>query len=199
MGVCKDLMTVFLSAFFIDRYILDRCPDISPYPCIAGQRRRCIGISCSLTLTALLAAVTARLLRHLLPEQLGPQFIRTAVLIPVIALTAEGLARLMKKAAPSLYHRIGVPPPLTAVNAAVIGAVFHNMTDGYPFWEAVAAALGCGFGCMLAAMLFLGLRSRMDDADIPVCLRGAAVSWIVLSFISLAFLGFEGIIGSIFG
>jgi Na+-translocating ferredoxin:NAD+ oxidoreductase RnfA subunit len=53
-------------------------------------------------------------------------------------------------------------------------------------------------GFLLAMVLFSGLRSRIDESNVPAPFKGLAVTLIAASFISLAFMGFAGIVDAIF-
>ena len=88
--------------------------------------------------------------------------------------------------------------PLITTNCAVLGVTINNITDGYNFLESMVSSLGCGLGFLLAMVLFSGLRSRIDETNIPAPFRGLAVTLIAASFISLAFMGFGGVIENIF-
>ena len=105
---------------------------------------------------------------------------------------------MLKKFSPSLYKGLGVYLPLITTNCAVLGVTINNIIDGYSFIESMVSSLGCGLGFLLAMVLFSGIRSRIDDTKVPAPFRGLAVTLIAASFISLAFMGFGGIVESIF-
>jgi electron transport complex protein RnfA len=105
---------------------------------------------------------------------------------------------LLKKFIPALHKGLGVYLPLITTNCAVLGVSINNITDGYGFIESIVSSLGCGLGFLLAMVLFSGLRSRIDESKVPVHFRGLAVTLIAASFISLAFMGFAGIIDTLF-
>ena len=88
--------------------------------------------------------------------------------------------------------------PLITTNCAVLGVSINNITDEYTFVESIVSSLGCGLGFLLAMVLFSGLRSRIDESNIPAPFRGLAVTLIAASFISLAFMGLGGIVEKIF-
>lgn len=108
------------------------------------------------------------------------------------------LELLLKKFSPSLHKGLGVYLPLITTNCAVLGVAINNITDGYGFLESMVSSLGCGLGFLLAMVLFSGLRSRIDESRVPAPFRGLAVTLIAASFISLAFMGFAGIVENLF-
>ena len=55
-------------------------------------------------------------------------------------------------------------------------------------------SFAAGAGFMLAMVLFAGVRSRLEAADIPKGLQGLPITLIAASIVSLSFLGFSGIV-----
>jgi electron transport complex protein RnfA len=88
--------------------------------------------------------------------------------------------------------------PLITTNCAVLGVTINNISDGYNFVESIVSSLGVGLGFLLAMVLFAGIRSRIDESEIPESLKGLPVTLIAASFLSLAFFGFEGIVDNLF-
>ena len=105
---------------------------------------------------------------------------------------------MLKKFIPSLHKSLGVYLPLITTNCAVLGVTINNITDGYNFVESIVSALGCGLGFLLAMVLFSGVRSRIEESEIPESFRGLPVTLIAASFLSLAFFGFAGIVDNLF-
>ena len=105
---------------------------------------------------------------------------------------------LLKKFSPSLHKGLGVYLPLITTNCAVLGVAINNINDGFTYVESLVSALGVGLGFLLAMVLFSGLRTRIHDANVPAPFRGLPVTLIAASFISLAFMGFGGIVENIF-
>ena len=123
---------------------------------------------------------------------------QTIVFILIIASLVQILEIFLKKFSPALHRGLGVYLPLITTNCAVLGVAINNITDGYNFLESMVSSLGCGLGFLLAMVLFSGLRSRIDEAEVPACFRGVAITLIAASFISLAFMGLAGIVDNLF-
>ena len=141
-------------------------------------------------------AVTWPIQTYILGEKYA--YLQTIVFILVIAALVQFVEMFLKKYMVSLYQALGVYLPLITTNCAVLGVSINNITDGYGFLESIVSSLGCGLGFLLAMVLFSGLRSRIDESKVPVHFRGLAVTLIAASFISLAFMGFAGIIDTLF-
>ena len=108
------------------------------------------------------------------------------------------LEMLLKKFIPSLHKGLGVYLPLITTNCAVLGVTTINIDKNYTFLESMVSALGAGLGFLLAMVLFSGLRSRIDECNIPKAFRGLPVTLIAASFVSLVFMGFDGMVETIF-
>ena len=130
------------------------------------------------------------------PKGLG--YMQTIVFILVIAALVQLVEIILKKYIPGLHKSLGVYLPLITTNCAVLGVCISNITAEYNFVQAMFNSFGSGLGFFLAMVLFSGIRSRIDDTKVPAPFRGLAVTLIAASFISLAFMGFSGIVESIF-
>jgi electron transport complex protein RnfA len=146
----------------------------------------------------LLATAVTWPIQHLVLNPLNLGYLQNIVFILIIATLVQILEMLLKKLSPSLYKGLGVYLPLITTNCAVLGVTIQNILDNYSFAESAASALGCGLGFLLAMVLFSGLRSRIDEANIPAPFRGLAVTLLAASFLSLAFMGFGGVVENIF-
>ena len=124
--------------------------------------------------------------------------LQTIVFILVIAALVQFVEIVLKKYMPALHKSLGVYLPLITTNCAVLGVTINNITDSYTFVESMVSSLGCGLGFLLAMVLFAGVRSRLDESDVPECFKGLPVTLIAASFVSLAFFGFAGVVDKLF-
>ena len=131
-------------------------------------------------------------------NNLGLEYMQTIVFILVIAALVQFVEIFLKKFIPALHKSLGVYLPLITTNCAVLGVTINNIKDSYSFLESMVSSLGCGLGFMLAMVLFSGVRSRIDESDIPEHFKGLPATLIAASFVSLAFFGFEGIVENLF-
>jgi electron transport complex protein RnfA len=117
----------------------------------------------------------------------------------VIAALVQFVEIVLKRFIPALHKSLGVYLPLITTNCAVLGVAINNITDGYNFLESMFSSLGVGLGFLLAMVLFAGVRSRIENCPAPKAMQGLPVTLIAASIVSLAFLGFAGIVDNIFG
>ena len=194
----KTLLVILLSSVLVNNYVLSRFLGICPFLGVSKKLRQAVGMGISVTAVMLLASAITWPIQRLILDKLGLAYMQTIVFILVIAALVQMLETVLKKFSPALHKALGVYLPLITTNCAVLGVAINNITDGYTFVESIVSSLGCGLGFLLAMVLFAGLRSRIDESAVPKCFRGLAVTLIAASFISLAFMGFTGIVDAIF-
>ena len=68
-----------------------------------------------------------------------------------------------------------------------------NVQNGYNFIESVLSGFGTALGFTLAIVLLAGIRSRINEEDLPAPLRGAPIVLIAAALMSIAFMGFSGL------
>ena len=194
----KILIGVLLSAVFVDNYVLSRFLGICPFLGVSKKLDQSVGMGISVTAVMLLASAVTWPIQHFLLNALDLGYLQNIVFILVIATLVQILEMILKRFLPSLYKGLGVYLPLITTNCAVLGITLNNIRDNYDFVTSMVSALGCGLGFLLAMVLFSGLRSRINEKNIPAPFRGLAVTLIAASFISLAFMGFVGIVEKLF-
>ena len=189
---------ILLSSVLVNNYVLSRFLGICPFLGVSKKIGPAVGMGVSVTAVMLLASAVTWPIQRLLLDKLGLEYMQTIVFILVIAALVQILEVMLKKFSPALHKSLGVYLPLITTNCAVLGVAINNITDGYGFIESVVSALGCGLGFLLAMVLFAGVRSRIDESEVPKPFRGLAVTLIAASFISLAFMGLAGIVDTLF-
>ena len=198
MDTFKTLIVILLSSVFVNNYVLNRFLGICPFLGVSKKLDQATGMGVAVTAVMLIATAVTWPIQYFVLNTLHLEYLQNIVFILVIATLVQILELLLKKFSPSLYKGLGVYLPLITTNCAVLGVTINNILDGYTFLESMVSSLGCGVGFLLAMVLFSGLRSRIDESNIPAPFRGLAVTLIAASFISLAFMGFGGIVDSLF-
>lgn len=198
MDLFKSLIVILLSSVLVNNYVLSRFLGICPFLGVSKKLDQATGMGISVTVVMLLATAVTWPIQRLLLDKVGLGYMQTIVFILVIAALVQMLEIVLKRFLPSLHKSLGVYLPLITTNCAVLGVAINNITDGYGFLESIVSSLGCGLGFLLAMVLFSGMRQRIDETNIPRPFRGLAVTLIAASFISLAFMGFSGIVDALF-
>ena len=199
MEAIKSMLVILLSAVLVNNYVLVRFLGICPFLGVSKKIDQASGMGVAVTVVMLLATAATWPIQTYILDPLGLGYMQTIVFIVIIASLVQMLEIILKKFIPSLHAGLGVYLPLITTNCAVLGVAINNITDGYTFGESMISSLGCGIGFLLAMVLFSGVRSRIDETQVPKPFRGVAITLIAASFLSLAFMGFAGIVDKIFG
>ena len=188
------LVIILLSAVFINNYILTRFLGICPFLGVSKKLNSAAGMSLAVIFVMLIAtAVTWPIQMFLLtPNNLG--FLQTILFILVIAALVQLVEITLKRYVPALHKSLGVYLPLITTNCAILGVTILNIDEGYTFAEAMINSLGSGLGFMLAMVMFSGVRSKLEGADIPKAFKGLPITLVAASITSLSFMGFGGVI-----
>ncbi len=203
MDAFKGLVIILLSSVLVDNYVLTRFLGICPFLGVSKKLDSAVGMGIAVTFVMVLAtAVTWPIQMFILGEKYA--YLQTIVFILVIASLVQFIEMALKKFIPSLHKALGVYLPLITTNCAVLGVTLNNLTETniagntYNFIESLVNSLGVGIGFLLAMVLFSGMRSKIQESEIPESFKGLPATLIAASFISLAFFGFSGIVENIF-
>jgi len=193
----KNFAFILFSAILANNYVLKQFLGICPFLGVSKKLDQATGMSIAVTAVILLATAVTWPIQHLILNPLNMGYMQNVSFILVIASLVQMLEMLLKKFSPSLHKGLGVYLPLITTNCAVLGVTTINIEKEYTYLESLVNALGAGLGFLLAMVLFSGLRSRIDECNIPKPFRGLPVPLIAASLVSLAFIGIDGVVESI--
>lgn len=187
-------LIILIGAVLVNNFVLNRFLGCCPFLGVSKKTETAVGMSGAVVFVMTIASAVTWLLDHflLVPCNLG--YIHTLVFILVIASLVQFIDIAMKRFMPTLHGALGIFLPLITTNCAVLGVAELNCKNGTPFFESVffsfAAAVGFGF----ALILFSGIREKLAHANPPRCFQGVAIALITGGLLSLAFMGFSGLV-----
>ncbi|MBO5879886.1 MAG: RnfABCDGE type electron transport complex subunit A [Clostridia bacterium] len=199
METVKSLILILMAGVLVNNYVLQRFLGICPFLGVSKKVNQAVGMGVSVIFVMLCAtAVTWPIQTFILDnEKINLGYLQTIVFILVIASLVQFVEIVLKKFIPALHKSLGVYLPLITTNCAVLGVTINNITDGFGFVESMVSSLGVGLGFLLAMVLFAGVRSRIENAPVPECMKGLPITLIAASIVSLAFFGFAGVVEGI--
>ncbi|MCD8026863.1 MAG: electron transport complex subunit RsxA [Clostridiales bacterium] len=193
-----NLVIIVLSAIFINNYVLSKFLGICPFLGVSKKLNQAVGMSLAVIFVMLIAtAVTWPIQTYLLTPN-GLDYLQTIVFILVIASLVQLVEIILKRYIPSLHKSLGVYLPLITTNCAVLGVAILNIDEGYTFVESMINSFGSGVGFFLAMVMFSGVRSKLEGADVPKAFQGLPITLVAASITSMSFLGFSGVIDNLF-
>lgn len=76
----------------------------------------------------------------------------------------------------------------------MLGLTLINANLKHNFIESILYGFGAGLGFMFVMILFSTMREKIEEADVPGPFKGAAVAMLAAGLMSMAFMGFSGLI-----
>lgn len=186
---------IIISAIFVNNVVLSQFLGICPFIGVSKKVSTAAGMSGAVIFVITLATLVTFLLYQYLLVPIGLAYLKTIVFILVIATLVQMVEIILKKISPSLYQALGVFLPLITTNCAVLGVAL--LAIGLPetnLLKAVVFAFSISVGFGLAIIIFSSIREQLELANIPKGMQGVPISLLVAGLLSLAFMGFIGIV-----
>ena len=204
MELFQTLLLGFIGIVLVNNLVFSKFLGICPYLGVSGRIDMAFGMGCAVTFVVTLAGTLSYLIDTLFlrPDswlmtafQIDLSVMRYLCFILVIAGAVQLVEMYVRKFFPSLYESFGVFLPLITTNCAILGlCLFLNLWAIDSLLEAVVLSVGAGIGFTLAICIMAGIRENLELCDVPECLQGAPITLITAGLLTLAFMGFAGMI-----
>ena len=195
----KELLMIMMSVILVDNFVLSKFLGICPFLGVSKKLDSAVGMGAAVTFVMVIATAVTWPIQIYILDKNGITYLQTVVFILVIASLVQLLEMILKKYMPPLYRSLGVYLPLITTNCAVLGVTILNIDEKYTFVQSIFSSLGAGIGFLLALILFAGLRGKLENNDsIPESFMGIPITLVTASILSLAFMGFSGMVDGIF-
>jgi len=190
-----NLFLIFIGAALINNYVLTQFLGMCPFFGVSKKTEMALGMGIAVIFVMLLASVLTHLFYHLVLLPLNITYLQTIVFILIIASAVQFVEVYLKKTFYSLYAVLGIYIPLITTNCAILGVTLINIQNDHTFMEAVINSIGAGTGFLLALILLAGIREKYDNnTDIPFVFRGFPLALFSAGIMSIAFMGFQGLV-----
>lgn len=189
-----DLLLILVGAVFVNNFVLARFLGICPFLGVSKKVETALGMGMAVTFVMTIAAVVTWFVQYFVLIPFGIEYLQTIAFILIVASLVQMVEMVVQKTSPALYQALGIFLPLITTNCAVLGLAVLNIQKGYSFVESIVFAIGAALGFTLAMVLFAGLRERIDLCPVPRSFRGTAIALVTAGLLSLAFMGFAGLV-----
>ena len=190
-----DYIIILIAAVFVNNIVLSQFLGICPFFGVSNKVSTSIGMSGAVLFVMTIATLATYLLYNFVLIPTGLDYLRTITFILVIASLVQMLEIILKKVSPPLYQALGVFLPLITTNCAVLGvAILALGLENGSLLKAVFFAIANSIGFSLALILFASIREHLELANIPEGMKGVPINLLVAGLLSLAFLGFTGLV-----
>lgn len=187
-------LLILLATVLVNNVVLVKFLGLCPFMGVSNRFGSAIGMGLATTFVLTLSAAASWLLEHLLLRPLGIEFLRILTFILVVAAVVQFTEITVRRVSPLLHQVLGVYLPLITTNCAVLGVALLNIDEEHSFTESLFYGFGSALGFTLVMVLFAGLRERLALANVPKPFEGAAIAFITAGLLSLAFMGFSGLV-----
>ena len=189
-----ELALILLSTVLVNNFVLVRFLGLCPFMGVSRKLETAMGMAIATTFVLTLSSVLSYLVETWVLEPLGLQYLRTLSFILVIAVVVQFAEMVVRRTSPLLYQVLGIFLPLITTNCAVLGVALLNVQQSHGLLESAVYGLGAAVGFSLVLIMFAAMRERIAAGDVPEAFRGPAIAMITAGLMSLAFMGFVGLI-----
>lgn len=189
-----SIFTIMISTIFVNNYVLARFLGICPFLGVSNKTETATGMSIAVTFVVTLSSAITYIIQKAVLDRWSLQYLQTIVFILVIAALVQFVEMVLKKMSPTLYNALGVYLPLITTNCVVLGVAILNIQEMDSLVKAIFNAIGASIGFGLALVLISAIREQFEVIDIPEALEGFPIALITAGLMSIAFLGFSGLV-----
>jgi electron transport complex protein RnfA len=190
----KEYVLILISTVLVNNCVLVKFLGLCPFMGVSRKVETATGMGLATTFVLTLSSVCSYLVDEYLLTPLGLDYLRTVAFILVIAAVVQFTEMVVHKTSPLLYRVLGIFLPLITTNCAVLGVALLNTQLQHGFVESALYGFGAAAGFALVLALFAGIRERLAAADVPWPFVGAPITLITAGLMSLAFMGFSGLV-----
>ena len=190
----KTLILIAIGSAVVNNVVLSQFLGICPFLGVSKQTETAAGMGGAVIFVIGIASFVTSLIYKFILTPTDTQYLQTIVFILVIAALVQFVEMFLKKSIPSLYQSLGVYLPLITTNCAVLGVALTNVTKEYGILESVVNGLATAVGFFIAICIMAGIREKIEYNDIPKPFQGTAIVLITACLMSIAFMGFSGMI-----
>ena len=189
-----EFILLLISTVLVNNFVLVQFLGLCPFMGVSSKLETAIGMSMATTFVLTLASLASYLIETYLLIPFEIQFLRTVSFILVIAVVVQFTEMVVHKTSPTLYRLLGIFLPLITTNCAVLGVALLNIKEQHTLIESIIYGFGAALGFSLVMIMFAAMRERLAAADVPAPFKGAAIGMITAGLMSLAFMGFAGLV-----
>ncbi len=190
----KEYALILIGTILVNNFVLVKFLGLCPFMGVSRKLETAMGLGLATTFVLTLSAICADLTNDYLLIPLDLEYLRTIAFILVIAVVVQFTEMVVHKTSPLLYQVLGIYLPLITINCAVLGVALLNVQEKNGLIESGRYGFGAAVGFSLVMVLFAAMRERIAVADVPVPFRGVAIALVTAGLMSLAFMGFSGLV-----
>lgn len=190
----EKLISILFIYILVDNFVLQRFFGICPFLGVSRKMETAMGMGMAVVFVITLATLVTWLIHYYVLVPLGLVFLQLVTFILVIAGLVQLVETFLRKASPTLYQGLGIYLPLITTNCAVLAVALLAVRQEFTLLESVVFGIAASLGFWMALVIMSGIRERLDLTRVPGPLQGTAITLITAGILSLAFMGFKGML-----
>ena len=190
----KEYALILVSTVLVNNFVLVKFLGLCPFMGVSRKLETATGMGLATTFVLTLSSICSYLVNEYLLIPLDLEYLRTIAFILVIAAVVQFTETVIHKTSPLLYQVLGIFLPLITTNCAVLGVALLNIQEQHSFLQSAVYGFGASVGFSLVLVLFAAVRERVAVADVPGPFQGNPIALITAGLMSLAFMGFAGLV-----
>lgn len=190
----SEYLLILVSTILVNNFVLVQFLGLCPFMGVSNKLETAMGMGLATTFVLTLSSLCSYLVFTYLLQPLGLEYLQTITFILVIAFVVQFTEMVVRKTSPVLYRVLGIFLPLITTNCAVLGVALLNIKKQNGFVESILYGFGAAIGFSMVLILFSAMRERIAVSDVPTPFKGSAIGMITAGLMSLAFMGFTGLV-----
>ena len=190
----QEYILILISTVLVNNFVLVKFLGLCPFMGVSKKTDAALGMGLATTFVLTLSSVLSYIIFTYLLEPFGLEYLQTIAFILAIAAVVGFTEMAIHKTSPALYQVLGIYLPLITTNCAVLGVALLNVGEKNDFIASAVYGFGAAVGFTLVMVLFASIRERVDVADVPGPFKGAPIALITAGLMSMAFMGFGGLV-----
>jgi Na+-translocating ferredoxin:NAD+ oxidoreductase subunit A len=187
-------LLLFVGTVLVNNFVLVKFLGLCPFMGVSKKLESAIGMGLATTFVITLSNICSWIVNTFVLMPLGLVYLRTMAFILVIAVVVQFTEMVVRKTSPSLYLLLGIFLPLITTNCAVLGVALLNINQQFNFMQSALYGFAASLGFSLVMVLFAAIRERLVVADVPAPFKGSSIALVTAGLMSLAFMGFTGLV-----
>lgn len=189
-----DYLLLLVGTILVNNFVLVKILGLCPFMGVSKKLETAIGMGLATSFVLTLASVCAWAVNQFILVPLSIEYLRTITFILVIAVVVQFTEMVVRKTSPALYRLLGIFLPLITTNCAVLGVALLNINQAHNMMQSAVYGFSAAIGFSFVMVLFAAIRERLAVADVPAPFRGSSIALITAGLMSLAFMGFTGLV-----
>ncbi len=189
-----DFFLILFATAVVNNIIVVEVVGVDPALAFSRRLDVAFGLSYALLVMLPVVTVTGYCVDQWLLVPFSIEYLRLLTFVMLIVVVAWCFKLWLPKINRDLSDRINIFFPFVVINTTVLGTLLLNQQYSTNLFMAFTFGLGTAIGFSLMLILLTAITERLEASEIPLPFQGLPILLITLGLISMAFLGFIGLV-----